>query len=281
MKCMRLVFLLLAGAALAAMPSAADDKAPVYEQSYVIVIKGGIAGSEKVTETTDTAGNILSSSEHEIFITDRLGTKRMAFSTKMQLAKNTYVPISYSYRYDTGENSDSYEVAVKGGQIKRVLTRNGHTSEATAPLQANTVILDFNVYHTYDYLIRRYDTAKGGRQLFSNFVPLIGNDISLAVTSLGDGELQSAAGSLAVSNYNIEFVGIAVGTLCVDKAGRLVRLVLASQDLEVVRKDMLAANPANSRELRRPAGKAAEEAAQHSTQSTRNAGAPGTSVAGR
>ena len=76
-------------------------------------------------------------------------------------------------------------------------------------MQPNTVILDFNVYHQYDYLVRRYDAAKGGRQLFSDFVPLIGNDIPLAVTSIGEAELKFEKGSMAVSNYRVEFVGIA------------------------------------------------------------------------
>lgn len=245
MKCLRFVNLLLVGLVLCAMPAGGGDNAPVYEQTYAIVIKGDIAGSEKVTETTDAAGNILSSSDHEIFVTDGLGAKRMAFTTKMQLAKSTYTPISYSYKYTTGESGDFYEVAVTGGLIKRTLTRNGHSSEVTLPLQANTVILDFNVYHQYDYLIRQYDITKGGRQLFSDFVPLIGNDIPVALTSLGEGDLKFENGSLAVSNYRIEFVGIGGGSLSVDKDKRLVRLLIPTQDLEVVRKDLLPGNANN------------------------------------
>lgn len=241
-----LIFLSLwfPGAFLCATAAVAADNATAYAQSYIIAIKGTIAGSETVTETIDAAGNILSSSDHEIFVTDELGTKRMAFTTKMQLAKSTYKPISYSYRYTTVEGGDSYEVAVKDGQIKRTLTRNGHTSEAMVPFQANTVILDFNVYHQYDYLVRQYDSVKGGRQLFNDFVPLIGNDIPVALTSIGDGELQFENGTLAVSNYKVEFVGIAAGNLSVDKDRRLVRLVMPTQDLEVVRKDLVPGNPA-------------------------------------
>jgi hypothetical protein len=169
----------------------------------------------------------------------------MAFSTKMQLAKNTYTPISYSYKYTSGNAGDSYDVAVKGSQIKRTLTRSGHTSEVAVPFQPNTVILDFNVYHQYDYLVRRYDGNKGGRQVFSDFVPLIGADIPIALTLLGDAELKYEKGSLAVSNYKIEFVGIAGGTLSVDKDKRLVQLLLPTQDLEVVRKDLLPGNVKN------------------------------------
>ncbi len=44
-----------------------------------------------------------------------------------------------------------------------------------------------------------------------------------------------------MSNYKIEFVGISGGSLSVDKNGRLVRLVIPNQDLEVLRKDLLPA----------------------------------------
>lgn len=245
MKHLRTVSLWLFGMALCAASVPADDNAPFYKQSYTVVIKGIIAGNESVTEKTDAAGNILSESDHEIFMTDGLGTKRMAFATKMQLAKSTYAPVFYSYKYTTEGAGDSYEVAVKDGTIRRTLTRSGRTSEVAAPLNPNTVILDFNVYHQYDYIVRKYDEAKGGRQVFNDFVPLIANDIPIALTSLGDGMLQSEKGSLAVTNYKLEFVGIAGGTLSMDKDKRLVRLIIPNQDLEVVRKDLLPENQAN------------------------------------
>lgn len=245
MKPGRIVNMLLVVALLSAASMNAADKALPYEQSYTIVIKGVIAGSEKVSETTDEAGNIISSSEHEIFVTDRLETKRMAFNAKMQLAKLTLAPVLYTCRYTTGEAGDFYEVSVKDGQIRRTLLRNGHKSEIMAPFLPNTVILDFNVYHQYDYVIRLYDQTKMGRQLFSNFVPLIGNDIPLALTSLGKSEFKSGNISIPVTNYKIEFIGVAQGTAAVDKNNRLVQLLIPSQDLEVLRKDLLPGNGDN------------------------------------
>jgi hypothetical protein len=245
MRSLRLSNLLLLGTLLLWLPARAGDNAAVYRQSYAILLKGSLAGSETVTESIDGAGNILSSSDHEIFISDGIETKRMAFATKMQMAKNTYAPITYSYKYTTGDEGDFYEVTVKNAQILRKLTRNGHASEVTVPFLPNTVIVDFNVYHQYDYVLRQYDVTKGGRQVFRNFVPLIGTDIPLAITSLGEGELKLGNGAIAVSNYRIEFTGIAGGTLSVDKNRRLVRLVLPTQDLEVVRKDLLPADAGN------------------------------------
>ncbi len=210
-----------------------------YSQSYTILIKGTVAGHEKVTEKLDDAGQLLSASEHEITVSDGLAAKRMVFSTKMVFSKGGYEPVSYTYWYSDGNAGDSYDVEIKAAQITRNLSRSGRTSAITIPLPPNMVILDFNVYHQYDYLIRRYDGKKGGKQSFADFIPLIGNDIPLTVSSLGDSNLKSDQGVLPVKNFRVECAGLWTGNLSVDKNGRLVRLFIPAQDLEVVRSDLM------------------------------------------
>ena len=229
-----------------AISADAQNAASGYSQSYAILIKGALAGNETVTETTSESGDLVSTSDHEIVVTDGLETKRMTFSTKMVLAKGTWTPVSYTYKYTTGAIGDSYEVAIKNAKISRILTRGGRTSEVNVPVPLNMVIVDFNVYHQYDYLIRKYDAAKGGRQLFADFVPLIGDDIPLALTFLGNVDLNFEKGTIPARNFKIEFVGIWNGSLFVDADGRLLRLLIPAQDLEVVRKDLLVStNTAN------------------------------------
>ena len=215
------------------------DAPSIYSESYTILIKGALAGTETVAEKTNANGEIVSSSEHEMLITDGVETKRMAFSTKMVLSKSTGIPSSYTCTYTSGNTGDSYDVTIKNAQITRVLNKGGRSSEVTIPLQPNMVFLDFNVYHQYDYLIRRYDAKKGGRQTFPDFLPLIGDDVPIAVTYIGDDKLDIRTGTLPIRNFRMEFVGIWGGTLSVDKNGRLVRLVVPSQELEVVRQDLL------------------------------------------
>jgi hypothetical protein len=217
----------------------AQAAASSYSESYAILIKGALAGSETVTEKPDPNGDTVSSSEHEIFVTDGLDTKKMKFSTRMVLAKNTGIPITYSYWYTSGNTGDSYDVTIKNGQITRVLNRGGRTGEVTVPLQPDMVFVDFNVYHQYDYLIRKYDFKKGGRQTFADFIPVIGNDIPVALTYIGDDKLDLKTGPLQIRNFRMEFVGIWGGTLSVNKEGRLVRLVIPTQDIEVIRRDLL------------------------------------------
>lgn len=227
----------LVAALLFVVESSAASSA--YSQSYAILIRGAEAGSETVTERKNPDGGIVSTSDHEILVSDGVETKRMTFSTRMLLPKDAGIPSSYSYWYTSGNTGDSYEVRIADSQITRVLNRGGHTSEVTVPLQPGMVFVDFNVYHHYDYLVRKYDMKRGGRQTFADFIPLIGNDVPLALTYMGDSKVESKNGSVPVQTFRVEFVGIWGGSLSVDKEGRLVRLIIPNQDLEVVRRDLI------------------------------------------
>jgi len=209
-----------------------------YNQTYAIFIKGAPAGTETVNEQWDSSGKLLATTQSEIFLDDGLERKRMAFETRLVLTK-AYVPVTYSYRYTSGATGDGYEVAVKDGRILRTLMRGGRTTEASVALQPGVVILDFSVYHQFDYVIRKYDVKKGGRQTFTNFIPLIASDIPLAITRMEDGEIQHSKGALPVHAFRVEFVGVWAAMLETDREGRLVRLQVHDQDLEVVRKDLV------------------------------------------
>ena len=221
--------------------SAADDP---YTQTYVIIIDNETAGTETVTEEKDKSGAVIFTSEHELLINDGQTKNRMAFSTKMVFSRGAKNLQSYICWYKTGQkgnSGDSYDVAVKDNQITRVLTRNGQSAEVKAPFTQNMVIVDFNVYYQYEYLIRRYDRKKKGTQVFSNFIPVIGNDIPLKVTLLGDEKLrfdENDGKIVEVSRFRIESADINTATLFVDKNNRLVLLENPAQDLKVIRKDL-------------------------------------------
>jgi hypothetical protein len=130
-------------------------------------------------------------------------------------------------------------VTVKGGKIVRVLSRAGNISETSAVMQPGTVIMDVNVFHPYDVVARLYDFKKRGRQIFSNFIPIIGSDVPLAVTWLEDSKLDYGKGTIPVRNFRVESAGMRVGNFSTDMNGRLVRVIMREQGLEVVRKDLV------------------------------------------
>jgi hypothetical protein len=235
----RLLFSFVLTAGFTVSLQALEDETPTYTQEYSIILNGAISGTETVTEQVSREGNILASSTNEIFVTDGVDTKRMAFTTSMALQKKTWAPISYACRYSSGETRDSYEVRVRGVQVVRSLTRSGRTSETSIQVQPGFVIVDFNVYHQYDYLFRRYDLQKGGRQTFMNFLPLIASEIPLALTRLEDSTFGTGEKVLQIQNYRVEFGTSWVGIASSDTSGRLVRLLLQDKGLEVIRKDLL------------------------------------------
>ncbi|MEJ2109106.1 MAG: hypothetical protein P8Z37_04170 [Acidobacteriota bacterium] len=233
---MFMAFILFGGWIFGAVTS--DD----YGQTYVIFMNGARAGKEIVTESVAENGDRLAQTENEIYITDGLETNRMAFTTRLILDGKTMKPKSYKHRYVSGNSGDHYEVEAEGSTITRTLTRAGETSVATVELLPDFVILDLYVYHQYDYLIPKYDEKKGGRQIFSDFLPVIGDYIQVALTRLGDLNLQSSEGEIKAQEYQVEFVGLRNGTLMTDDNGRLLQLVMPDQDLEVVREDLVPAN---------------------------------------
>ena len=240
MKTRRIPALLCLGTYLILTGSKQSLAASNYSESYAVMIRGNLAGTETVSEKADSNGNIVSTSEHEMLVSEGQETKSMKFSTRMTLSKSTGIPVSYSYWYTSGGTGDSYEVTINNGQITRVLNRGGRTSDMTVPLEPSMVFVDFNVYHQYDYLIRQYDHKRGGRQTFADFIPIIANDVPVALTFTTDSKLPlKSGGSLDVRIYRVEFVGIWSGTLTATKGGRLVRLTIPAQDLEVVRRDLL------------------------------------------
>jgi len=222
--------------------STAEETVDTYTQNYIIFINGERSGKETVTEDVAGNGDRLAQTETEIYITDGIETNRMAYATRIILDSNSLQPKSYMSRYVSGNSRDHYEVHIQGSKVVRNLTRGGATSVATVELREDAVILDINVYHQYDYLIYKYDQKKGGRQVFSDYIPVIGNYIPVALTYLGDSSLKYSRGEIKLKEYQVEFVGLRNGAILADSNGRLVRLVMPAQNLEVIREDLVPAN---------------------------------------
>ena len=215
---------------------AAED---THTQTYVILINGEKSGTETVTEEKDRSGNVILSSKHELLVKDGAARNRMVFSTRMVLSKGARNIRTYACRYQTGQSGDSYEVSIQNGRITRVLTRNGQPGVVSAPFTSNMVIVDFNVYHHYEYLLRRYDRRKKGIQTFANYIPVIGNDIPVKVAWIGDENLIFGEKTIETSRFIVELADITTVMISVDKNNRLVVLENPAQELKVIREDLL------------------------------------------
>jgi hypothetical protein len=219
--------------------SAPQKTAASYSKDYAVMIGGAPAGSEKVTEVVTRDGSIVSTSVHEIFVIEGNDTKRMSFQTELTLDKGSLAPLKYTCIYTSGDSHDSYDVAVSGNEISRMLVRGGKTSDAKATLTPGWVLVDINVYHHFDYLVRKYDQKKRGRQTFQNFLPVIAVEIPLSLTRLPDSMLRQNEKPEEAQVYRVEFGALWTGELAVGKDGRLVRLSIRDKSIEVVRQDLM------------------------------------------
>jgi hypothetical protein len=210
--------------------------APSYAQTYEVFLRGQLAGTEVVSERTDKNGNLISSSEHDLLVSDGLETKRVAFTTELTLAKGSRAPVRYELRYTSGESHDSCVVTTAGNLLVRTLIRGSRKSEATTTMQPAMVIVESNVYHLYEQLVRKYDVKRGGRQILQAYLPPVGADIPAALTLLGEEDVATPAGMIRARNFKFEFVGLANALLSVDKSGRLIRFANPELELEVIRK---------------------------------------------
>lgn len=239
---MKTTMLIALAAILAGFTVRAEEGGKDYGQTYVIFLHGERAGKETVTESNSGNGERLAQTVSEMYISEGLETNRMAYETRTILDDKSFKTKSYMFRYVSGDSRDHYEVEVQGNTIVRTLSRAGASSVTTEDLRDDAVILDINVYHQYDYLIQKYDRKKGGRQLFSNFIPIVGNYIPVALTYVSESKLKYSKGEISLKEYALEFPGLQNGTLFSDEKGRLARLLMPDQALEVVREDLVPAN---------------------------------------
>jgi hypothetical protein len=239
---MKTLTLIAVAAILTGLTVRAEEDGKEYKRTYVIFIHGERVGKETVTESSAGNGDRIARTESEMYISDGLETNRMAFETRIVVEGKSLKPKSYMFRYVSGDSRDHYEVEVDGNTIVRTLSRSGATHVTTEDLREDAVIVDINVYHQYDYLIQKYDRKKGGRQVFSNFIPIVGNYIPVALTYLSESKLKYSKGEIPLQEYAVEFTGLQSGTLFADEKGRLVRLLMPDQALEVVREDVVPAN---------------------------------------
>jgi len=229
--------------------TAAQDTSAVYTQSYTILIDGSIAGKETVTEIIHENGNLLCTSEHEVDIRNPGKKGRRFFSTKMVLPEGEFFPVSYSYKSDVGI---SYNLSRTETQITSIIQRAEGSRKSTVPFNPDMVLLDPNIYHLYDYWIRKYDTGKRGLQALETFVPHTAVSTSIMAEAVIDSDLNLETQTLHLRSYRVEVPDVWTAALWVDNDNRLVRLFISGPDIEVIRTDLLPEIISEHPEQKRP-----------------------------
>lgn len=143
-------------------------------------------------------------------------------------------PVSYVWDEKNPEISH-LEVDFRSSPARSVLKKSdGKQDVREFQLRPDVVILDNNIFHHYELLVRRYLRTPGGIQAFSGFIPQEALPGGLTVADAGTAETNISG------KKNLRHLVVTTDTLrvdlWVDDLGRLERLLSPSAELEVVRK---------------------------------------------
>jgi len=133
------------------------------------------------------------------------------------------------------EPNISLQFAFNEGNVKMT-----GASEATAQTDAGAVILENNVWHQYQFLIKRYDKQKGGAQSFKAFVPSLMQTLSVSL-ELRDSRMnmsrkEQGTALQIIDYYSLKVAdGLLLDMLSDHATGKLIYLRVPSQRAEVVR----------------------------------------------
>lgn len=202
-----------------------------YSETYIIATYGKILGKEIINEKTNFKGELVCLSDLEIDSPPSKETKKRIIRTKTVFQKGEQFPVSYSYNSSEGI---SYVMKVEDGQITRKLKGKAGTKEFTDSINQDISIVDIGSTHTLTYLIRKYDTKKGGRQVFKAYILPIASIEEISVTP---GNINLSEHEEGIKNYKIEGKLIKA-LLWVDKENRLYSAFFPRSKQHVIRTDL-------------------------------------------
>ncbi|MBI1747205.1 MAG: hypothetical protein HYR55_11530 [Acidobacteria bacterium] len=201
---------------------------------FYLFLKGQHFGQESYVIKDEPSGKRTTLSETEMVMLDGDVQNRLAFSSRLVMDRQTYAPTYYEYQFKGGRN-DGYEVTIDGKQITRKLVTGGTVTNKTTTAEQEILILDYNVYHHYQLLLDRYNPKIKGKQVFSDYLPVVGDEFEVGVTLNGEVPLVINQKTIPTVNYTIDFPMSYGADLWATKDGRVVKIRLKQNAIEAIR----------------------------------------------
>ncbi|HEV7374204.1 MAG TPA: alpha/beta fold hydrolase [Pyrinomonadaceae bacterium] len=132
-----------------------------------------------------------------------------------------------------------------GPNMKMQVSINGAEVKITGPKEANgltdaeALIIENNIWYQYHFLIRRYDTQKGGAQQFKMFVPSIMQTLPLTLERKAAINIP-ASKSATLEYYRAVVAGSVNVDIVTDATGKLIFMSFPVQKAEAVREEYAA-----------------------------------------
>jgi len=140
-----------------------------------------------------------------------------------------YDPVSYNWNQKGAQSSQlAVDFRTKPAHV-RYKQVNGQEDRRDFKLDKDVVVLDDNVIHHYELALARYDSAKGGVQVFRGFTPQEALPGVLTINYMGQDQISLDGMNVPLRHYALT-AELAQINLWADDQGRL--QLLAATDLQ-------------------------------------------------
>ena len=225
--------LALAGTAAAQEPPQARPPEPADVTQFTVFLKGAPVGTVEVSVERGPAGITISGSS-------RLGPPLSLVVRNVEIRYDPdWKPLAYTL--DSAIRNLVLRVRTKfaGGTATSDVTQVDKSLKKTDAVALDTVVLPGAFYGAYEALAARLVSAAPGTELRGYIVPQA--EVAIKVTAVTQERIEAPGRSVATRHYLISMAipdGPTDIDLWNDSAGRLVRLSVPTQSLDVVRADV-------------------------------------------
>ena len=215
--------------------SAQESPPPTFSRDegvYVVYRNGQVMATEKFRIV---AGGRTIEAKGETTVTNPDNSSQtLPKSTAELTLDSSWNLSSYQWR-QTGPKQSRIDLTFKVNLIEARVRRAGSKSALRKfVLPANIVILDNNFMHHFAILLYRYDTARGGSQMFQVFVPQEVRPGLITIQFLGTETIELGGQSVLLGRYKVLTESIELDVWA-DEKRQLRRLSFPAEDIEVIR----------------------------------------------
>jgi len=219
--------------ALAAPAAAQQAPAAVKPTGYTIFLRGTPVGREEVTVREDATGTTITAQ-------GRLGAPLNVVTRRAEMK---YTADGAPERFSLEGTANGADVVVRTSFVNGTAQTEGNQGTATIatshPFSPQAVVLPNGVFTLYAALADRLSKVTAGAELKAYILPLA--EIGVRVVSDQPERIQVGTSFLNVQRYDLLFSnpgGDLAMSLTAGDGGRLIRLTIPAQAIEVVREDV-------------------------------------------
>ena len=228
-----LVISLAAAAATAAPAAAQQNPATAKPTGYTVFLRGTPVGREELTVREDATGTTIT-------VQGRLNAPLNVVTRRAEMK---YTADDTPERFSLDGSANGADVSVRTTFANGTAQTEGNQGTAkiatSHPFSPNAVVLPNGVFSLYAALADRLSKVTAGAQLKAYILPLA--EIGVRVVSDRPERIQVGTAFLDVQRYDLLFSnpgGDLAVSLTAGDGGRLIRLSIPAQAIEVVREDV-------------------------------------------